>query len=320
MPGAYAESQTPEDGSPKKSGCTLVVLEFILTALLWGGGALMTAFQVGSVPAPVSVGYRMTLVGLAMLGAGAVAGRRLRLAREDALWVILQGVLFFGLAFIAFYSATQFIPSGLAALILSMSSVFAALLARAFLGVSLSARVVVGLLCGILGLAIVVGPDLPRMLGESRVIVGSAWALLSALATAGGTVIAARNQRRQVPMLSVMGWGACTGAVVAFAWSLAAGLPFRVDTSLQYLGSLAYLAVFASGVAFALYFDLVRQIGPARSAYTLAVVPVIALVLSALFEGLVLETRILAGAGAILAGNILVLSKRSPAERPSGHT
>lgn len=293
----------------------MIAVEFILTTLLWGGGALMTAFQVGSVPAPVSVGYRMTLVGLSMLGAGAMAGTRLRLAREDAIWVILQGVLFFGLAFIAFYTATRFIPSGVAALILSMSSVFAALMARAFLGVSLSKRTAIGLLCGILGLAIVVGPDLPRMLGESRVIVGSAWALLSALATAGGTVIAARNQRRHVPLLAVMGWGACTGATVAFAWSLAAGLPFRFDSSLRYVGSLAYLALFASGAAFALYFDLVRQIGPTRTAYTLAVVPVIALALSALFEGLVLQPQLLIGAVAILIGNVLVLSKRSAAQR-----
>jgi drug/metabolite transporter (DMT)-like permease len=282
-----ATDQDRASAFARNARCTLVFVQFISTALLWGGGALMTAFQVGSVPAPVSVGYRMTLVGIAMLGASAVAGSRLRLAREDVVWVVLQGVLFFGLAFIAFYMATRFIPSGVAALILSMFAVFAALMARAFLGVALSGRVVLGLLCGILGLAIVVGPDLPRMLGESRVIVGSAWALLAALATGGGTVIAARNQRRQVPLLAVMSWGACTGAIVAFAWSLAAGLPFRFDSSLRYVGSLAYLALFASGAAFALYFDLVRRIGPARTAYTLAVVPVIALALSAFFEGLV---------------------------------
>jgi drug/metabolite transporter (DMT)-like permease len=232
--------------------------------------------------------------------------------------VILQGVLFFGLAFIAFYSATRFIPSRVAALILSLSAVFAALMARAFLGVVLSLRAGLGLLCGILGLAIVVGPDLPRMLGENRVVAGSAWALVSALATAGGTVIAARNQRRRVPLLAIMGWGACTGAVVAFVWSFAAGLPFRFDASFRYVGSLAYLALFASGAAFALYFDLVRQIGPARSAYTLAVVPAITLVLSALFEGLVLEARLLVGAGAILVGNILVLSNQPGADRSGG--
>jgi drug/metabolite transporter (DMT)-like permease len=285
----------------------LIIVEFILTALLWGGGALMTAFQVGSVPAPVSVGYRMTLVGLLMLGAGGLAGIRLRLAREDAVWVALQGVLFFGLAFIAFYSATRSIPSGLAALILSMSSVFAALIARVFLGTSLSLRAAAGLLCGILGLAIVFGPDLPQLLGDSRVIVGAAWALLSAIATAAGTVIAARNQRHHVPMVAVMGWGACVGAAVAFAWSIAAGLPFRFDPSLRYVGSLGYLALFASGAAFVMYFDLVRRIGPARTSYTLTVVPVIALALSALFEGLALEPRIVIGAGAIIAGNVLVL-------------
>jgi drug/metabolite transporter (DMT)-like permease len=219
----------------------------------------------------------------------------------------LQGVLFFGVAFIAFYSATRSIPSGLAALILSMSSLFAALIARFFLGASLSLRAAAGLLCGILGLAIVFGPDLPQMLGDSRAILGAAWALLSAVATAAGTVIADRNQRHQVPMVAVMGWGACVGAAVAFAWSIAAGLPFRFDPSFRYVGSLGYLALFASGAAFVMYFDLVRRIGPARASYTLTVVPVIALALSALFEGLALEPRIVIGAGAIIAGNVLVL-------------
>jgi len=71
-------------------------------------------------------------------------------------------------------------------------------------------------------------------------------------------------------------------------------------------------------VAFALYFELVRQIGPARTAYTFAVVPVMALALSALFEGLVLDGQIVIGAGAILVGNILVLSKQSPADLARG--
>ncbi len=76
-----------------------------------------------------------------------------------------------------------------------------------------------------------------------------------------------------------------------------------------YIASFAYLVVFASCAAFLLYFDLVRRIGPARTSYTLALVPVIALILSALFEGLALDTRVLLGAAVILLGNILVLSR-----------
>ncbi|HEV3174452.1 MAG TPA: hypothetical protein VGZ72_00600 [Stellaceae bacterium] len=48
----------------------MIAARFLLTALLWGGGALMTALQAGVVPAPVSVAYRMTLVGGILLPAG----------------------------------------------------------------------------------------------------------------------------------------------------------------------------------------------------------------------------------------------------------
>lgn len=285
----------------------MTILRFLLTAACWGGGALMTAFQLGVVPAPVSVGYRMTLVGALMLGAAGVTGTRLRLSRRDMAWVGLQGILFFGVAFIAFYSATRFIPSGLAALILATSSLFAALLGNFFLGARLSTRAILGLASGVMGLAIVVGPDLSHVAAGAPTIAGALWALLAALATAAGTVIAARNQRQGLPMLAVMGWGAWVGAAVAFSWSIAAGLPFAFDPSPRYLGSLAYLTLVASCAAFALYFDLVRRIGPARTAYTLAVVPVIALVLSWLFEGLALEPRVILGAAVVLASNVLVL-------------
>ncbi|MDR6289533.1 drug/metabolite transporter (DMT)-like permease [Inquilinus ginsengisoli] len=285
----------------------MTALLFLATALLWGGGALATALQAGSVPATVSVGYRMALAGLVMLAIGAATGTRLRLARADLPWVLLQGVLFFGLAFIAFYSATRLIPSGLAALVLSLSAVFAGLLGRLFLGTALTPRLLAGLGCGVLGVAIVFGGDLRAVAADGRTLAGLAWAAVSALATAGGTILGARNQRRGVPIPAVMGWGALTGAAAAFAWSAAAGADFAIDPSPRYLGSLAYLAIAASCVTFLMYFDLVRRIGPARTAYTLALVPVVALALSAGFEGLALGPGLLLGAAIILAGNMLVL-------------
>lgn len=279
------------------------------TALLWGTSAIVTALQAGIVPAPVSVAYRMILVCGCMLVLGAVRSAPLRLERHDLPWVALQGVLFFGLAFIAFYHATRLIPSGVAALILSTSSVLAALLGRAVLNAPLAPQALAGLACGIAGLGIICAPDIAKLAdGDNDAVAGALWAALSAFSTAAGTVIGARNQQRKVPLVAVMAWGALTGATFAIGWSLIEGAEFVVDTSTRYLAGLAYLAVAASCIAFLMYFDLVRRIGPARAAYTLAVVPVVALALSAAFEGMALDGRLLLGSATILAGNILVLS------------
>ncbi|MCC8958215.1 DMT family transporter, partial [Bradyrhizobium sp. Pear77] len=131
---------------------------FALTALLWGGGALATAMQAGVTPAPWSVALRMALAGLILLGYGRLRGVPLAIPRKDRLAVALQGLLFFAIAFIAFYQATARMPSGLAALVLSTSSLFAAVIARAALGVPISPTFVWGTLCGILGLAIIFLP------------------------------------------------------------------------------------------------------------------------------------------------------------------
>ncbi|KWV58357.1 hypothetical protein AS156_34765 [Bradyrhizobium macuxiense] len=280
---------------------------FALTAMLWGGGALATAMQASVTSAPWSVALRMALAGLILLGYGLIRGVPLAIPRKDRWAVALQGLLFFAVAFIAFYEATARMPSGLAALVLSTSSLFAALMARAALGIAISSGFVWGALCGILGLAVIFVPGA----AASRVapLAGFGWALVAALATGAGTTIGARNQHAGLPVVAVLGWGAFAGAAASALWALATGTTFAIDPSVSYLLSFLYLAIAASCVTFMLYFELVRRLGPGRAAYTLAVVPLIALVLSALFEHLTLGWPVLAGAGAILAGNVLVLSR-----------
>jgi drug/metabolite transporter (DMT)-like permease len=64
-----------------------------------------------------------------------------------------------------------------------------------------------------------------------------------------------------------------------------------------------------------MYFNLVRRIGPAGASYTLSIVPIIALTISILFEGLALDATLVAGAAAIVLGNVLVLT--GAAKRPA---
>ncbi|WP_426434273.1 DMT family transporter [Bradyrhizobium genosp. P] len=285
----------------------MTALLFGLTAMLWGGGALATAMQAGVTPAPWSVALRMALAGLILLGFGLIRGIPLAIPSRDRAAVALQGLLFFSVAFVAFYEATARMPSGLAALVLSTSSLFAALIARAALGASISSGFVWGALCGIVGLAIIFVPGVTAP--GATPLAGFAWALVAAIATGAGTTIGARNQRAGLPVVAVLGWGALVGATASALWAAATGATFAVDVSVPYLASFLYLAVAASCITFMLYFELVRRLGPGRAAYTLALVPLVALVLSALFEHLSLGWPVLAGAVAILLGNVLVLSR-----------
>jgi len=86
------------------------------------------------------------------------------------------------------------------------------------------------------------------------------------------------------------------------------GHPFTFDLSPGYVLSLAYLTVFGSVIAFGAYLTLLGRIGAHRAGYATVMFPVVALILSMLFENLRLDLTMLLGFALVLTGNLLVLT------------
>lgn len=289
---------------------------FVMTAILWGSSAIVTAHQaVGGAP-EISVGYRMAVVSLVMFGWSVFSKQKLRLTGADRSWVVLQGILFFGLAFIAFYHSTRLISSGVAALVLSTSSLFAALVSRIFMSMPVAKQTIAGMLLGVFGLAVVALPEFSALGSDTQTLSGVALAMVAAACTGSGTVVALRNQRAGIPIVVLMSWAAFFGAVFSFGLALVQGISFHIDFSIPYLAGMAYLAIIASCITFFMYFSLVQRIGAPSASYTMALVPVVALLLSAIFENLALDAYLVIGGLAVFAGNILVLSNQGRKMRP----
>ena len=100
------------------------------------------------------------------------------------------------------------------------------------------------------------------------------------------------------------------GALLSAITSLLAGHEFAFDWSPGYVISLAYLSVFGSIVAFGAYLTLLGRIGAHKAGYAMVMFPVVALILSTLFEGLELDWTILVGTLLVLVGNVFVLETR----------
>ena len=122
-------------------------------------------------------------------------------------------------------------------------------------------------------------------------------------------MIGARNHRSGVPPFAANFWGAFGGAVICLAVATLAGQQVTFDWSLRYVGSLIYLGIASSCLAFLMFFNLVTRIGSGRAAYIFTLVPVIALLISAVMEGVALTAVIVGGTAMILTGNILVLKR-----------
>jgi drug/metabolite transporter (DMT)-like permease len=102
------------------------------------------------------------------------------------------------------------------------------------------------------------------------------------------------------------------GAALDAAWAWITTGPPVIEPRWSYLAGVLYLGVVASSLAFTLYFRIIRTIGPAKAAYNSVIVPVIAMLLSTVFEDY--RWTPLAAAGGVLAGIGLVvaLSARRP--------
>jgi drug/metabolite transporter (DMT)-like permease len=98
-------------------------------------------------------------------------------------------------------------------------------------------------------------------------------------------------------------------------YALVTRQPYLFDWSPRYLLSLAYLAVFGSILAFGAFLALLGRIGADRAGYVTVAIPVVALLFSALFEGLRWHTSLGLGILLCLAGNVAVLRGRSTPQR-----
>lgn len=293
---------------------------YLTTILIWGSTWLAIKFQLGMVDPMVSVAYRFGLASLLLLLFCRASGRCLRFSRTEHACMALQGLLLFSINYWLFYVAEETLASGLVAVVFSTMVVLNLLNAALFLGAAIEARVVGGALLGLGGIVLVFAPELSGF-DRSGGLAGLFVCLAATVSASLGNIVSARNQRHRLPVLQTNAFGMGYGALLMALVALASGKEFRFDPSLAYVGSLLYLALFGSIVAFGCYLTLVGRIGAGRAAYATLIFPLVALSISTCFEGYHWSATALVGVLLILGGNLLALRRpaavpRAPADCP----
>ncbi|MDH2436207.1 DMT family transporter [Pokkaliibacter sp. MBI-7] len=282
---------------------------YAITVLIWGTTWIAIAMQTGDVPAPVSVFYRFVLAATVLISVLGLTGRLKRIGGRDHLFCILQGMCVFCFNFYCFYSANRYINSGLESVLFSMAILFNAINGVIFLKQRITPRLMLANGLGIIGIVSLFWRDLNPAQMNADVLLGIGLCLLGTYGFSLGNMITARHQRNGLDLLSTNAYAMTYGAITMLVVIMVTGAPFRIDTSLSYLGALVYLAVFGSVVAFGTYFALVGRIGPGQAAYATVMFPLVALTISTLFEGYSWSTSAIVGLLLILSGNAVMFYK-----------
>jgi drug/metabolite transporter (DMT)-like permease len=288
-------------------------LLFLIPSLIWGSTWLAIKFQLGTVAPELSVVYRFGLASLVLFGWCALRGTSLRFDRRTHAKFALIGGLTYALNYVLVYASEQYLTSGLIAVIYVLIVFWSMLGARVLFRQLLPARVLFGAVVGMLGVLLVFWPELARVSSAPTELWGAALAVGGTLAASAGALWSQRVYAGKVPVTASTAWamGYATLAVAAYCWLRA--IPLRFEVSFRYIASLAYLALFGSVVAFVCYLNLLRRIGAGRAGYTAAVIPILAMLTSTVFEGYRWSLPALAGMALVAFGNVLVLRRRGAA-------
>ena len=282
---------------------------YVITVLSWSASWFALKLQVGVVPIQVSLFWRFVLAGCIMWMWAMMKGVRLRFSLKTHFKFMAMGALMFCLNFALFYHASPWLASGLLSVVFSLASVFNILLAVLFLGLRPSANLLIGAMMGISGIAMMFWPEIAGQSFDSNALFGLGLCVLGTLFFCTGNLISSSLQKSGISIISASTWGMSYGAIVALILALGMGNEFVFDWSVPYIGSLVFLAVVSSVIAFAAYLTLLGRIGTDRAGYAAVMFPVAALVISSYMEGY--QMGALAGFGLVivLLGNVFVLGK-----------
>lgn len=282
---------------------------YTATVLIWGSTWYAITLQLGVVDPLVSVAYRFAIAALILLAWCVGRGKAMRYSVRDHGWMALQGLFLFSVNYAVFYVATGYVTSGLVAVVFSTIAAWNLLFSKLFFGTPVEARVLIGAAIGVFGLSLVFWPQIETLGLHDDAAFGLLLCIIATVLASFGNMASSRNQRSGLPVLQSNAYGMAYGAAFTAAYAAWTGRAFVWDASASYLGSLLYLALFGSVLAFGAYLTLLGRIGAGRAAYAAVLFPVVALSLSIALEGYAFTPLATMGAALVLSGNVLVLAR-----------
>jgi drug/metabolite transporter (DMT)-like permease len=293
------------------SNRTRILVSFGCVYFFWGGTFLAMRYGVEVLPPFLLGSTRYLIAGPVMLALAAIFRLKLRPSGREWGRLAIIGVLMLGCGNTSVLWAEQYIPSGLAALLVASIPLYAALIEMALpRGEGLPVRGWIGVGIGFAGIVLLLWPKLRLGLhGDRREIVAAAVTLAGSLGWTAASVIARRSTIRISGMASA-GWQMTFGGLFNLGLLAISGGYHGAKWGMQAWASIFYLVVFGSLITYTAYLYLLDNVAVSKVATYAYVNPVIAVVLGVIFVREHFVAVEYAGMGGILLAVFLVTSSK----------
>ncbi len=283
------------------------IVRLLILAAIWGGSFIFIRVLspvIGPVPTAAS---RVLIGGVAIIAYAALRRNAAQLSRFGGAYVVI-GIVNSAIPFVLFGFAALHLPASYLGILNSATPLFATLLAAVWLDEPLTRAKLAGMACGVAGVALVskAGPVVPdAMFG---------WAIAASLGAAfcyAAAGIYLRKRAADAPAMAVAGWSQLAAAAVlapiVFAAPVASAWPAWGNPAV--LGNVLALGLACSGVAYLLYYRLMRDVGPTRTLTVTFLIPLFGMLWSALFLSETITAPMIGGCALIIGGTLFVLRR-----------
>lgn len=283
------------------------IILYITIILIWGSTWFAIKFQLGYVDPMISIFFRFLLASLILFIYCIGSSRKLKFTPKEHFYIFLQGFFSFSIAYWVVYIAEMQLTSGLVAVICS-SLIFLNILNRTlFLKSKINLMVLFGAVVGVCGIVFIFWPEIQSVSFTDKNFIAMLLSFIGTLIYSIGNIIVERNIKNGIPVIQSNAYSMGYGALVMLFLALILGKSINFDIRFGYIVSFLYLAIFGSVIAFYCFFTLIGNIGADKAAYGPVVVPVIALMLSTLFENYNWSKLTFLGIILLLIGNVMVI-------------
>ncbi|MBL8160687.1 MAG: EamA family transporter [Anaerolineae bacterium] len=285
-----------------------IIAAFAAVYIIWGSTYLGIRFAIETMPPFLMAGIRFLIAGSLLFGWMLTRTDERPTLRQWRSAFIVGGLLLMG-GNGGVTWAEQYVPSALAALVVAIVPLWVVLLDWLRPGgLRPGLPVFIGVLIGIGGIALLVGPD-EFTPGEALEPIGIIALLAATICWASGTVYARHAQQPRSPFLTT-GMQMLAGGVLLTLAGTLSGDWARLDVaaiSARSWGAFIYLIFIGAIVAFTAYIWLLRVVPAPRVATYAYVNPVVAVFLGWAFAGETITGRTLVAA-AVIIGSVVIIN------------
>ena len=287
----------------------LAYFAWLAVCLIWGTTYLGIRVSLETMPPALMGGLRWTIAG-ALLAGYLIARREKLPPRSSWRGIALMAFLLLGLGNGGVVYAEQFVPSGLAAVIVATSPFWMAGVEASLKdGEQLQGNTIAGLLIGFAGILVLVWPDLAPGRGDSHFLLGIVALQIAAFGWALGSAYSRRHSRGD-HILGTTALQMLVGGAMMLAVGTVMGEWRQLSFNPRTLTALVYLSTLGAIGGFVAYTYALRHLSVSFVSLYAYINPVIAVALGVLLLGEPFDWRMATAAALVFTGVTIVRLKK----------